>query len=110
MRRSELLRRDLSAPDAADQQKELKRRLVTYRRLEDTFGTEGWKSIDAMLAAEENKARTQVEGAARGLEEIYAQRERLTLIRWFRGLPETTMRERAETERELEAYAPREEE
>jgi plasmid stability protein len=108
MRRADLLRRDL--PDTADAEQELRRQLRTLRDLDGTFGTDGWELLDRMLATEEENARQQVEGAARGLEEIYAQRERLTLIRWFRGLPEANLRERARIEQELESYQPREDE
>jgi hypothetical protein len=103
---------DLGAPTDPGRRSDLIRALDEYDALLGMFSTEGWELFDSLLAVNERAAElalTRPRGGLQDLNEIYAVRHRLDILRWLRAMPADVKEKRDNAHEEL-AQIPDEEE
>jgi len=91
---------------------DLVRAIESYDDFIGMFATDGWERLDEILAEKERTAQvalTAPQGGLKDLNEIYAMRQRLSLIAWLRGLP-ADVREKREFAQEQLNQIPQQEE
>ena len=74
------------------------------QQLLQTFATQGWKHLVMMFQGrrQETEDKLTARSGTRDLDEVYALRERLELIRWLLGLEDATKLKLAENQEALE--------